>query len=56
MLDQFNEAIIWADKALEVDPKHRDSLSASLLMLGQFDKAITLADRMLKMDPNHSYL
>lgn len=26
MLGLFNEAILWADKALEVDPKHCHSL------------------------------
>ncbi|CAK78282.1 unnamed protein product (macronuclear) [Paramecium tetraurelia] len=64
MLSKYNEAIIWADKALEVDPKHCNSLfckgqillkllAQSLRRLSKYNEAIIWADKALEVDPKH---
>ncbi|CAD8203036.1 unnamed protein product [Paramecium octaurelia] len=59
MLGQYNEAIIWVDKALQVDPKHCLSFftkAESLKMLGQYNEAIVWADKALQVDSKHCLL
>ncbi|CAD8107899.1 unnamed protein product [Paramecium sonneborni] len=56
MIGQYNEAIIWADKALQVNPKHCNSLhtkAESLRMLGQYNEAIFWADKAFQFDPKN---
>ncbi|CAD8130265.1 unnamed protein product [Paramecium sonneborni] len=56
MLDQYNEAIIWADKLLEIDPQYKSVLlckANSLRRLGQYKEAIVWAEKVLNIDPKH---
>jgi len=53
---QFEKAISFYDKALDLDPSHIDSLfkkGGTLLILGKSDEALELFDRILAIDPNH---
>ncbi|CAD8141249.1 unnamed protein product [Paramecium pentaurelia] len=56
MLGQYNKAIIWADKALQVDPKHCSSLctkSNSLRLLKMFKQSMVVIEQSLQINPNH---
>ncbi|CAD8128712.1 unnamed protein product [Paramecium sonneborni] len=56
ILDQYQEAIIWAVLALEIDPRHVETLyckSHSLIRLGQYKEAIIWADKAFQIDPQY---
>lgn len=53
---QFEKAISFFDRAIEIDPNHVKSLfkkGGTLLVLGKSDEALELFDRVLEIDPNH---
>ncbi|CAD8179257.1 unnamed protein product [Paramecium pentaurelia] len=56
LLNEYKDAIIWADKALQIDPKDCSSLQVkgdSLRSLRMFPQAMQQIDQSLKINPNH---
>ena len=55
-LGKYQEALIWYDKALAIDPKHVRALNGkgnALSQLGKYEEAITWHDKALSIDPQH---
>ena len=55
-LDKSEEAIVWFDKALEVNPNYFFALNnkgLALSNLGRYDEAITSYDKALEINPNY---
>lgn len=53
---EFEKAISYYDKVLELEPTHVDSLfkkGGTLLILEKSDEAIEMFDKVLEIDPNH---
>ena len=53
---EFNDALLYFEKVLEIDPNHLDALSnkgGMLLQLGRYDEALTHLDIVLEIEPNH---
>jgi len=54
--DNFEQAIYYFDKVLEIEPNHVDALDYKgniLLQRGELDKAMSYFDQVLEIDPNH---
>jgi tetratricopeptide (TPR) repeat protein len=57
-LGKFQEAIVWYDKALAIDPKNVDVLTAkglTLYNLQKYQEAIVWIDKALAIDPDNAY-
>lgn len=55
--EQFDDAITWYAKALEIDPKNADAstdLGVSYFYTDRPDEALTQFDHSLSVDPNHT--
>jgi tetratricopeptide (TPR) repeat protein len=58
-MGRYTEAIIWYDKALEINPKEVTVLinkSHALFNLGEEKEALTYIDKALEVDPNDKKL
>src|SRR6476660_1057256 len=54
---EYNEAIEYYDKALEIDPKHVGALNNTgkvLDNLGKYNEAIVYYDKALQIDPKYA--
>jgi len=55
-LREFDDAISYFDRVLEIDPNHLDSLSNKggvLLEIGKYKETMILLEQALEIDPNH---
>lgn len=55
-LDKYEEALIYLDIILEIDPNNLGSLinkGRLMLQLNKFEEASFLADKVLKIYPDH---
>ena len=53
---EYQEAITWFDKALEIDPNYVFALhnkGLALIQLGQYEEAITSLDKALAIEPSN---
>jgi tetratricopeptide (TPR) repeat protein len=54
-LGHYDEAILWYDKVLDIDPTNISALNnkgVALYNLGHYDEAILWYDKVLDIDPN----
>jgi tetratricopeptide (TPR) repeat protein len=57
-LDQYQQAITYFDKALEINPNYAYALAHkgdALSNLDQYQQAITYFDKALTIDPNNDH-
>jgi len=55
---KYNEAIECYDKAIEIDPYHKEAWNGkggALLALGKYNEAIECFDKVITIDPNLAY-